>query len=83
MYDNFCKDIRFDEGGSRYQVQLPFKDDHNLLPDNYSHCKSWLENVARKLSSDTDLLVAYNNVIKSQLVSEIIEPVLKTVSAAH
>ena len=71
----------FNKGEYRYQVQLPFTNDHNLLPDNYSHCKSRLENLARKLSSDTDSLVAYSSGIISQLDSEIIEPILKTVSA--
>ena len=80
MYGNFCNEIRFNNGESRYQIRLPFENDHDLLPNNYNHCKTRLKNLAKKLSSKIDLLHAYNNIIKSQLDSGIIELVLKTVS---
>ena len=34
MYDNFCNDIRFNEGESMHHVQLLLKDDRNLPPGN-------------------------------------------------
>ena len=82
MYDNCCNDIRFNDGQSMYQVRLLFKYDHDLLPDNYNHCRTRLKYLAKQLYSNTDLLDAYNSIIKSQLDSGIIEPVLETLSAA-
>ena len=37
LYDKFVSEVEFMEG--RYQVQLPFKEDHELLPD-ILHCAS-------------------------------------------
>ena len=37
LYDKFVSEVEFTEG--RYQVQLPFKEDHELLPD-ILHCAS-------------------------------------------
>ena len=67
MYDNDCKDICFNEGESKFQVQLPFQDDHNLLSDNYEHCKTQSKKLPKKLSLNADSLDACNSIIKSQL----------------
>ena len=37
LYDKFVGEVDFVEG--RYQVQLPFKEDLELLPDNFALCK--------------------------------------------
>ena len=34
LYVKFVSEVEFMEG--RYQVQLPFKEDHELLPDNFA-----------------------------------------------
>jgi len=65
VYKAFCEDVRFNSKEARYEVCLPFKDDHDILPDNYSHCKHRLNNLVKKLSSDPDLLDTYNEIIKS------------------
>ena len=41
--------------GSRYEVKLPFKPDHDTLPDNFSTAKKRLESLNRKFG-DTELL---------------------------
>ena len=33
MYEAFLKNISFEKG--RYTVQLPFKNHHEVIPDNY------------------------------------------------
>ena len=68
----YNRDLRHERG----------KDDYDLLSDNYNHCKTWLKNLAKQLSSNTDLLDAFKRIIKSQLDSGIIESVLETASAA-
>ena len=32
-YDKFLEDTKFN--GDRYEVKLPWKEEHELLPDNY------------------------------------------------
>ena len=38
LYDKFVNEVEFVKG--RYQVGLPFGEDHDLLPDNFTLCKS-------------------------------------------
>lgn len=73
--DNFHKDICFREGESRYLVQLSYKDDQDLLLNNYNHCKTQIRNCMKKFSLNTNLLDIDNLCyLKSQLGSGIIEP---------
>ena len=81
VYENFCEDVRFDTKEARYEVRFPFKDDHDLLPDNYLHCKHRLNNLTKKLSTNSDLLNTYNGIIKSQLESGMIERVVESDSS--
>ena len=73
LYDKFVSEVEFVEG--RYQVRLPFKEDHDLLPDNFSLCKSRLVSLLRHLSVKPDVSRQYNDVIREQLKQGIIEPV--------
>ena len=50
VYDQFLNDITFD--GDRYQVKLPFKENHPPLPDNYQLSKTRLESLVRRLKSN-------------------------------
>ena len=38
LCEQFCTDIYFNQTECRYEVKLPFKEEHDLLSDNYSHC---------------------------------------------
>ena len=73
LYDNFVEDIKLVDG--RYEVRLPFKEDHDLLPDNFSHSKSRLNSLLRRQGSQPDVLTQYDGVIQDQLSKGIIEPV--------
>ena len=62
---------------ARYEVWLPFKDDHEILPDTFTHSKHQLSHLTKKLSKNSDLLCAYNGTIKNQLNAKIIKSVLE------
>ena len=56
-------------------MRLPFKEDHDLLPDNFALCKSRLVSLLRRLSFKPEVCRQYNDVIREQLKQGIIEPV--------
>ena len=64
------------------QMKLDIKFDCSfkmiILPDNFTHSKHRLSNLTKKISKHSDLLHAYNQIIKSQLFARTIEPVLET-----
>ena len=57
------------------KVRLPFKEDDDLLPDNFALYKSRLVSLLRRLSVKPDVSRQYNDVIREQLKQGIIEPV--------
>ena len=61
--------------GERYEVKLPFKESHPLLPDNYQLSKLRLESLVRRLKSKPEVLKHYDSIIQDQLEKNIIEPV--------
>nr|XP_047139172.1 uncharacterized protein LOC124815072 [Hydra vulgaris] len=75
VYENFKKEIQFNEHSKRYEVSLPFKMNHDLISDNYTYCIKRLAPVLKKLSKDNKLLMSYNSIIKEQLCQGVIEKV--------
>ncbi len=73
LYDKFVREVEFTEG--RYQVQLPFKEDHELLPDNFSLCKLRLVSLLKRLKLKPEVLKHYDDVIRDQQKQGIVEPV--------
>ena len=73
LYDKFVSKVEFTEG--RYQVQLPFKEDHELLPDNFALCKSRLASLLKRLNLKPKVLKHYDDVIREQEKQGIVEPV--------
>lgn len=73
VYEKFIKDITHNE--ERYEVNLPFKESHPLLPDNYQLSKLRLESLVWWLKSNLEFLKHYDEVIQEQLEKNIIEPV--------
>jgi len=71
--DEFESEIKFENG--RYEVKMPFKDEHAILPDNYALSKTRLTNLVRKLKRSPSLAAEYQQVIKTQLESGIIEKI--------
>jgi len=71
--DKFSHEIRFT--GERYQVKLPFKDNHPMLPDNYTNASWRLATVIKKLKTQPEILKQDDQVIKEQLESVVVEEV--------
>ena len=70
--ENFEAGISF--ANNRYKVKLPFKSEHGMLDDNFLLCKSRLKNLFNgKFTKDPDLFKRYNEIIKDQIESRIIE----------
>ena len=63
--------ITFD--GKRYEVSLPVKESHPVIPDNFNVAKTRLNSQLNRLKSKPELFAQYNAVIKEQLNSGIIE----------
>ena len=80
--EDFCEEyltkVRFN--GDRYEVSLPFKKEHPIIPDNYSLAQNRLVSLLKRLkSSEAKLLNQYDNVIKEQLDSGVVEVIDKHV----
>ena len=62
IYENFARKIEFKDG--RYSVELPVKESHPVLPDNYTLCK-------KRVDGDEELKT--EKVFKEQLDCGVIE----------
>ncbi|KAJ8918883.1 hypothetical protein NQ315_011175, partial [Exocentrus adspersus] len=69
----FTQTIKINEDG-RYEVRLPWVEDHPPLPTNYSLAQKRLNITAKKLKS-THLVEEYDSVFKEWLTEDIIEQV--------
>ena len=73
LYDSFADWVKFKNG--RYEVSLPFKEVHEVIPDNFSHCVQRLKAKLKQLRNSPEILTQYHAVMKDQLNSGAIEPV--------
>ena len=73
LYDSFADQVKFKNG--RYKVSLPFKEAHEVIPDNFSHCVQRLKANLKQLRNSPEILTQYHAVMKDQLNSGVIEPV--------
>ena len=73
VYQQFEEEIRFTDG--RYEVKLPWKPNHPVLPDNYFLSKRRLQGLLTKLKQDRELFEEYDSIIKTQEEMGIIERV--------
>ena len=73
VFDKFLKETKFN--GERYEVKLPWKEDHRLLPDNYMLSCYRLKSLLKRLKVNANVLKEYDNVIREQLNLGIIEDV--------
>ena len=71
VYDTFLENIEFQNG--RYEVNLPFKEDHPVIEDNYLLSRNRLSKLVAKLKKEPEQLAEYNNVIMQQLELGMIE----------
>ena len=72
-YSQFMEGITFQDG--RYCVQLPWKNPHPTLPDNFKLSQRRLCGLLRRLRQEPSLLQRYDTVIKEQLKEGIVEVV--------
>ena len=72
-YDDFLDRLTFQDG--RYEVKLPWRKNHDLLPDNYHLSVNRLKSLWRRLRKEPEVLQEYNKVMMDQLDRGIIEPV--------
>ena len=61
--------------GTRYIVELPWKEGHERLSSNYWNSLQRLKAQVRRLQQEPEILVEYDRVIKEQLEKGIIEPI--------
>ena len=76
MEEDFCEEyltkIRF--SGDGYEVSLPFKKEHPIIPGNYSLARNRLVSLLKRFKfSGLKSLSQYDNVIKEQLDSGVVE----------
>ena len=61
-----------------YETKQPFKENLELLNDNYEFCKKRLLNLHKKLKQDSELMKKYDSVFKEQkdlgIIEEVSEP---------
>lgn len=81
IYDKFVQQISFD--GRRYQVSLPWRENHSPLPDNLELCHRRLDNLLRRLKQNPPLLAEYDSVIRDQLSRGVVEVVDNPSSSEH
>ena len=81
VYDDFQQRIHYD--GQRYEVSLPWKEPHPMVPDNYSLSKSRLVSLLSTLRNDPGVLNDYHAVIQEQLNAGIVERVKKMVQGSR
>ncbi|KAK2546895.1 hypothetical protein P5673_033374 [Acropora cervicornis] len=73
VHDKLLDTIRACDG--RYEVSLPWKEQHALLPDNYALAVSRLASVLKRLRGNPKLFAEYNHIIEEQSLQGIISDV--------
>ena len=73
VHDKFLDTLHKRDG--RYEVSLPWKEHHPLLPDNYEVAVSRLNSVVKRLRRNPELLAEYNRIIEEQSSKGIISEV--------
>ena len=74
VYNQFIDIITFRHGG-RYEVRLPWKDTHPILPDNYGTSLKRLKNLLNRLKEEPNVLLEFVAFIKEQIENGILERV--------
>ena len=73
VHAKFLEDLKFD--GVRYEAKLPWKNTHELLPDNYQLSVKHLNSLISRLKREPEVFKAYNDIINDQLQNGIIEDI--------
>ena len=62
IYENVADEIKLE--GNRYRVKSPFKEDHPVIPKNYSLSAKRVKGLKNRLDKDKSLLQKHEDVIK-------------------
>ena len=73
VYERFVDTIKYT--GGRYEVELPWKESHALLPDNYVLSVGRLKHLMHRLRKDPVLLKEYDQIIREHERLGIVETV--------
>ena len=73
-YNHYIEDIH-KNAENRYEVCLPFKENHPLIHDHFEPSKKRLVNIYKRFKDDKEFLKQYDNVFKEKLEAGIIEEV--------
>ena len=73
VLETFVKDIQFEN--NHYTVKLPWREHHDVLPDNFDLSAGRLISTLKRLRKDPQLLAEYDHIIQDQLNRGIIEEV--------
>ena len=71
--ERLLQNVSIEDG--RYEVKLPWKDQHPLLYDNFVLAKTRLESLLKRLRQNSALLKQYSDIINEQLKNNIVEQV--------
>ena len=71
VFDKFTQEVKFN--GNRYEAKLPFKEEHPLLPHNYTVCVKRLGSLINHPKATPIILQQYHNVIKDQIRSGVVK----------
>ena len=77
VYEKFVENIAFKD--RKYEVELPMKEDHKVIPDNFSLARNRLMSLLKRLKNQPDVLKKYDAVIQEQLSAGVIELVEENV----
>lgn len=69
--EDYLTKVKFN--GDRYEVLLPFKEEHPVIPDNYLLARNRLTSSLKRLKSKPEILQQYDAVIKEQLNLGVVE----------
>ena len=73
VVERFLKNVSKKDG--RYEVKLPWKDQHPLLYDNFILAKKRLDSLPKRLKQNSALLKQYAHIINEKLKNIIVEEV--------
>ena len=73
VQEEFSENIHFKDG--RYEVSLPWRESHPMLPDNYHLCEKRLQGLLRRLRQDPTVLREYDSIIQAQIGRGIVQEV--------
>ena len=73
VIEQFKNNISFN--GKRYVTKLPFKSEHDMLPDNFEMCKQRLKSLKKRLNNNPELLNEYDKIIADYKNKGIVEVV--------